>query len=403
MPRGFFTSIKKIDPKQLKENTCAICGLYKQCLSPKIPVNGKGKKGYMIIGEASGETEDKLNKQWQGKIGQEFQKELQNYDINLFEDCWTINALGCRPPENRTPTPKEISCCRKRVFSAIEEVKPKIIILLGGTAIDSIIGERWKGKAAGISTWRGFQIPDQDLKAWVCPTFHPSYVSRSLNEKKEQVQTIYKKDLTQIFSIQKEIPLISPKIIKYHTVEEIDTLFYTIINDCGRNIWSFDYETTGLKPHADGHKIVCMGISNGIQAWAFPIFEENKKSIKKFLHKERIRKSAFNMKFEQAWSQIYFGTGVKGWEWDSMLCAHILDNRPGTKGLKFQVYIHLGIPDYDNEISIFLKGKNGGNGFNQIFKFIEKYGMNDLLDYCGKDALFEGMIGKYQREILEWK
>ena len=67
---------------------------------------------------------------------------------------------------------------KKLALKIIEKYKPKVIILLGGSSLLSMIGYRWKKDLGGITKWRGWTIPDRDFKAWICPTFHPSYVDR---------------------------------------------------------------------------------------------------------------------------------------------------------------------------------------------------------------------------------
>ncbi|KKL17127.1 hypothetical protein LCGC14_2488660, partial [marine sediment metagenome] len=129
---------------------------------------GNFKKKVMIIGEAPGAEEDRTGKPWQGKTGRLLQETLKEIGINLFEDCISVNAVNCAPPNNRTPTKKEIDCCRDiKVLKALAEHSPKKIILLGGVALTSFLGDRWKKKLGGITMWRGFAAPDQDYKAWV--------------------------------------------------------------------------------------------------------------------------------------------------------------------------------------------------------------------------------------------
>jgi len=101
------------------------------------------------------------------------------------------------------------------------------------------------------------------------------------------------------------------------------------------------------------------------------------------------------MKFEERWSKQKLGTGVAGWYWDTMLAAHILDNRSDICSIKFQAYIHLGIPDYDSKLieSHFLRSVDGtANGFNRI----RELGVNDLLRYNGMDSILEYRIAMKQ-------
>lgn len=102
------------------------------------------------------------------------------------------------------------------------------------------------------------------------------------------------------------------------------------------------------------------------------------------------------MKFEERWTVAKLGCKVRGWHWDTMLAAHILDNRSGITSLKFQAFVHLGISDYDSHISPFLYSKHP-NETNRIDQVDDK----SLLLYNGLDSLLEYLIMKKQKAIFE--
>ena len=86
-----------------------------------------------------------------------------------------------------------------------------------------------------------------------------------------------------------------------------------------------------------------------------------------------------------------------------MLAAHILDNRPGVTGLKFQVYVHFGVPDYDSEVSEYLhsNGSKSGNAFNKVLEMIkDPVKRQKLMIYCGLDSLYEFRLAKIQQEVI---
>jgi uracil-DNA glycosylase family 4 len=200
---GFFTKheVESSTNPSGKTLTCVSCNLYTTCQSPRMQPYGNFKKGIMIIGECPGLEEDKTNKPFQGRTGKLLLQTLRKLGIDLFEDCIVTNSVSCRPSEkdeNRTPTNYEIDCCRKFVLKAIEKYKPKVIILLGNSAVYSLIGYRWKKDLGGIMKWRGWQIPDQDLKTWVCPTFHPSFIER---DKEDVAQVIWEQDLREAINL----------------------------------------------------------------------------------------------------------------------------------------------------------------------------------------------------------
>ena len=121
----------------------------------------------LVIAESPGKTEDEKGVQLIGSAGQKLREKLARYDLDLDKDFWKINAINCRPPNNRTPTKKEISCCWDRVKEVIDELKPECIWLLGGVAIESFLNNMYKGRFynTSVGTWRGFCIPDRKINA----------------------------------------------------------------------------------------------------------------------------------------------------------------------------------------------------------------------------------------------
>lgn len=408
---GFFwpTSRREKMLTTVNKGGCARCGLFKHCRSPQMPPIGKGKRGILNIGEGPGEEEDRKNAQWQGKVGKALQRTFRKYGIDLFEDCKNINAVNCRPMDkngnNRPPTDTEIGYCRKRILQVINEMRPHLIILHGMSAVKSVIGEKWGGDIGALTKWRGYTIPDQQIDAWLCPVFHPSFVERS--NKKKEVQTIYKQDLKRALSQLAEqthdrrIGDMS-NVHKLETPAVAEKALKALIKRQPA-LAAFDYETSGLKPYVKGHRIYCVSIATGPdECIVFPMFDEVRELFCKFLKTRRIAKGAQNMKFEEIWSREILGTEVRNWTWDSMLVAHGLDNRPGVCGLKFQLYVNYGIVGYDNEVKPFMKGKDqkDGNSFNKIDEFIKKRGIGPLLDYCGMDSLGTYNLIRLQQETL---
>ena len=397
---GFFTKKETASKSRPdgKSYSCAACGLYRKCRSPRMEPFGNFKKKILNIGEAPGEVEDRNGRPWQGKSGKLLQRTYEKLGIDLFEDCLNINAVNCRPTDkngsNRVPTNFEAECCRKSILKVIKEYSPKVIVLFGNMAVYSLIGHRWKKNLGGITKWRGWTIPDQDFKTWICPTFHPSYVERA---DAKEVKTIWEQDLKQAIEKAKEK---FPEYVE-PTIETITDL--TVLNEI-KSDFAFDYETTGLKPHGKGHRIVCCSIATSENhAYTF-MMPETRRERKAFIHllaNPHIGKIAQNMKFEDTWSRR-LGVEVQSWAWDTMIASHILDNRPGVTGLKFQVYVQFGIVDYASEVSsYFTTADRNANAINKIMELVSTAeGRNKLLLYCGLDSVYEYRLYKKQKDLI---
>ena len=239
--------------------------------------------------------------------------------------------------------------------------------------------------------WRGWQIPDMDQKCWVVPTFHPSYIARIDSR---EAYTVWMQDLRLMKEVLSK-PFPKPNPFKIEIIEDLEILDqYTDLTEV-----AFDYETTGLKPHDKRHQIVSASLAiNDFLTYSFLMPEDKKKwaPLMRILEDNNIGKMAHNMKFEDNWTYEKMGIEIKNWQWDSMIAAHMLDNRSGTTGLKFQTYVNFGIPDYASKVLPYLRAKeSGGNGFNTIDELLETpEGTFNLLMYGGYDSHYEYLLAK---------
>jgi uracil-DNA glycosylase family 4 len=399
---GFF---KKKDTRSLKftgakKLSCFSCKLYKEAHSPKMEPYGNFAKEIMVIGEAPGEREDETGLPFQGKTGRLLQRAFEKLGFDLFEDCIVLNSVNCRPPKDRQPTPNEVNCCRDvKVLKALEEYKPKVVILLGNVALRSFLGHRWKsGQLGGITKWAGWLIPDQDFKTWICPTYHPSFVERA---ESAEVNLIWEKELKAALGcLKKSFPVYKEPVI--HFVDDLKKVG-EILEDSKIEVVGFDYETTGKKPQAYGHRVVTASIAytpDEAISFVMPTRKSERQPFIDFLQ-STIQKIAANLKFEDTWSNIRLGSTVNNWIHDTMLWAHILDNRPGTTSLKFQTYVNFGIMSYEEDDSPYLKTPNdsSSNQHNKIFELLEQYGGKEqLLRYNALDSIYEYRLALLQKE-----
>lgn len=402
--KGFFSrqETESISATAGKIHSCTSCGLYKYCQSPKMKPYGKFEKAIMVIGDYGDTLDDEKGKPFQSKYGRIVQRLFKKQGIDLFNDCVTLNAVNCLPPDNRPPTSNEIDHCRSMVvWKAIKEYQPKVIILLGEDALSSVLGYTWKG-GTSMSTWRGFCIPDQKLKTWICPTFHPRYLDEI--EMPKHYLKIWEEDIERAISkASTTFPRFSKPEI--HFME--DSKF---INDLSPVLSSFDYETTGIKPHAKGHRIVCTSICDREdRAWVFPTptGKEGWLPFRRWLYNKNVPKMAHNLKFENTWSKEILKVDVRGWEWDSMLAAHVLDNRPGITGLKIQTYINFGIRDYSVDVDQYLRAggdAQGANTKNDVMKLMKtKSGRRQLMEYCALDSVYQYRLALRQMDELNYE
>ncbi|MGH7784821.1 MAG: uracil-DNA glycosylase [Candidatus Binatia bacterium] len=131
----------------------------------------------MFVGEAPGADEDEQGFPFVGRAGQLLTKIIEGIGIKR-EDVFIGNINRCRPPGNRQPLPAETAACRPFLLREVAVVRPKVIVVMGNTATQNLLGIK-----TPISKLRGeFQ---EYFGVKVMPTFHPAYLLRDPHKKRE--------------------------------------------------------------------------------------------------------------------------------------------------------------------------------------------------------------------------
>lgn len=399
MANGFFTPSSWEGPPGKKIRhlaSCGECGLSSKCFTPRMEPTGTGRKSILFVAEAPGEKEDRQGVQLIGKAGQLLRSNLKQIHQNL-DDAWKTNAVICRPPDNEI-NDIYIESCRPNIIKTIKKLKPNVIILLGKSAIKSVIGAEWSKSIDGLGTWIGWTIPSVTYNAWLCPTYHPSYIERK--GKDELLEKILRRHLKQAYKLENKKPEYLDIEKEKEKIELIKKprLARARLRDLSKKegILAFDYETTGLKPESGAQRIVsCSFCLDGKDTFAMMINDSLHEYLRKILTNPKLKKVASNLKFEHRWTLAKLGIFIASWYWDTMLTAHILDNRKGITSVKFQSYILFGVNDYDSHISPYLKSPQA-NGLNRI----DELDIDDLLMYNGLDSLLEYKVMEKQRATL---
>lgn len=145
--------------------------------------DGNPDSRVMLIGEAPGNNEDLQGIPFCGDSGKVLDAMFKGIDMIRTNDFYITNTIFWRPPGNRKPTEEELAMCRPFVERHIELVQPKVIVLIGATAIESVLRTN-----EPISKIRGKLIdfaPDflsKPTKTFAI--FHPSYLMRQPSKKK---------------------------------------------------------------------------------------------------------------------------------------------------------------------------------------------------------------------------
>jgi DNA polymerase len=156
---------------------CTRCKLHKLGRTQVVFGVGNPRAELMFVGEAPGQDEDIQGEPFVGRAGQLLTKIIEA--IGLTRDqVYIANVIKCRPPGNRNPEPDEVATCEPFLFRQIDAIKPRVIVALGTFAAQCLLKtndpiSRLRGRAF---QYRGAQL---------IPTFHPAFLLRSPERKRD--------------------------------------------------------------------------------------------------------------------------------------------------------------------------------------------------------------------------
>lgn len=160
-----------------KIEQCRRCELWQ---TRNHPIVGEGNPNgeLFVIGEAPGREEDRIGRPFVGRSGLLLDKIFAACGFNREEHLFISNIVRCRPPDNRQPTMQEAAACIPWLYEQIEMVNPKIIVLLGATALRYMAGNRYR-----ITADHGKWIINLDRI--MMPIYHPAALLRNPNLKRD--------------------------------------------------------------------------------------------------------------------------------------------------------------------------------------------------------------------------
>jgi len=162
----------------LKEEvlSCRACPLHRTKKN-YVFSDGDPRAKLMFVGEAPGEDEDIQGRPFVGRAGQLLTKMIEAMGLKR-QEVYICNVLKCRPPNNRSPQPEEVSACKGFLLRQIDIVSPRIICCLGKHAAQALLDME-----VPITKIRGKEM---DFYGRIMiPTYHPAYLLRNPSAKKE--------------------------------------------------------------------------------------------------------------------------------------------------------------------------------------------------------------------------
>ena len=352
---------QKAEKKEL--DLCEKCGLKNKCENNHLK---KNIDNLVII--------DHYNKNFS------YIKSKLKFEYNL------TFALQCENKKNISIA--QLNYCRNKLHEIIKQTKPKKIFTFGKYALQGLIGDKCSINE-DAEEWMGWTIPDQDFECYIYPNYH------LINDEDKILNNRFEKFLNNHINHDKKFK----KIYLDVNICEEDQAINLLRNllSLKNEIIAIDVETTGLKPHKKGHQIYSIAITqSNLFTFSFLLTEKIKSYIKEILQSNLIGKVAHNLQFENRWFEFLL-CEVNNWVFDTQLSTHILDNRSGITGLKFQTYVNFGLVGYDDNIKQYLQAKiKGGNEFNTI----QDAPVKDLLKYNCYDTYFTMLLYFQHKDLL---
>lgn len=154
---------------------CQRCALGQHRHQAVVGVGDKNPQ-WLFIGEAPGADEDAQGEPFVGQAGRLLNSMLAALGLKRGEGVYIANTVKCRPPGNRTPEAGEMAACKPFLLKQIELLSPKLIVLLGKSAVHSVLGEE---KPLGQLRQQRFSFGEIP----VVVTYHPAYLLRNLPDK----------------------------------------------------------------------------------------------------------------------------------------------------------------------------------------------------------------------------
>ncbi len=151
---------------------CGLCPDRKNA----VPGEGSATARLVLVGEGPGATEDETGRPFVGQAGKLLEGILAAIELRR-EDVFICNVVKCRPPQNRKPLPEEIEACMPYLRRQLSILRPKVILALGATAAETLLGVRKPLGALRLKVHRYDGIP-------LVVTYHPAALLRNPNWKK---------------------------------------------------------------------------------------------------------------------------------------------------------------------------------------------------------------------------
>lgn len=369
---------------------------------------GAPRVDVVFVGEAPGRTEDQVGYPFAGDSGTELRSALNQ--AGLAQSFAISNVVRCRPVDdngqNRAPTLEEVAACSNYVKKDIEQLNPKVVVLVGNQAIQALTtNSEWKGKP--VSLLKGKASYEKDGRIHLA-TVHPSSYLRSNSGPEKRRFFRHVKNVQRLLTGEETKWSKKGEVRVLSSIQEVRDTVNWFLTECTSPV-AFDFETKNLNRVAS-NKIATLQLSSDadisyvipVDHWDSPIKDgQERREVKRLL---RRLFSGTSLKFP-FWiahnSQFDISIALKLLRVkrfskpviDTQFLAYLQDeNQVGGDGEasskgKFEAFRlkdlardHLGFQLYDTELSDALAARHGASGgslWDLTFDRLAAYGGAD--------------------------
>lgn len=382
----------------LLDPECRACSLWQGAQTVCLRSDGSEHPRVLFVGEAPGKEEDRLGRPFIGRSGELLREAIAATGVS--DEYWRIaNSVRCIPWETgqnkiTKPSKEQIAACRKYLIAEIVSINPELIVLLGNTALESLLGR------TGVTSMRGSLVTKKiDGKPYeVYVTVHPASV---LYSQRDEDRIRFFQDIKDAFAVLDREKKAASAVTYLDTYKSASSYLEGLLvkYESGElKIIAVDVETEGLSPFVEKTIIGtppllhCISIAyeegrSAVIPWDHPespFSSSEKAKLKPLLKKvlETIPCTGQNYKYDYKWLKHVLGIDTNI-VFDTMLASYFIYSRTVRHGLKYQAHYHLGLPTYTDAIDEFweqskLKKEQQG--------YFSQLPMSMIYPYAGCDA-----------------
>ncbi len=163
-----------------------------------VPGEGPSNAEIMFIGEGPGFQEDRQGRPFVGAAGKFLEELLATIGMTR-QQVFIANMIKCRPPQNRDPSPAEMSSCSKYLDRQIDLLDPKLIVTLGRFSLGRFFPGESIGRARG-------KVREKDGRR-IYPVMHPAAALH-----RQELRSVIIKDFSEIPAIMADMPLVKGEV-----------------------------------------------------------------------------------------------------------------------------------------------------------------------------------------------